>query len=261
LNILSIIFSIFGSYKKKVEYDLILRPQHAYSLLKISEYAKKHGYKTLTILEFGVASGAGLMNLVEISKKLSKTTGVQFKIYGFDTGKGMPKPESYKDHPEYYKQGDFLMDYESLKQHLPNNVELLIGDVKDTLQTFKSKLTKDEPIGFISFDLDYYCSTKSALHVLRFEPLLYLPLTYIYFDDIAEQHHNSFCGELLAIKEFNVENEFRKLEYHRFLENERIFRRCKWIKQIYYFHVLDHPIRNDLSPINCKKTLENPYLR
>jgi hypothetical protein len=68
---------------------------------------------------------------------------------------------------------------------------------------------------------------------------------------------NESCSELLAIKEFNEENELRIIEHHKFFENERIFRRPLWVKQIFYFHVLDHPIRNNKS---TKKAITNPYL-
>lgn len=178
------------------------------------------------------------MNMSQIASELTKSTGVQFKIYGFDTGKGMPLPESYKDHPEYYLEGDFPMNFEALQKNLPKNVELIIGDVRQTLQFFQAKIPPNEPIGFISFDLDYYSSTVSAFEILKYKSELYLPLTYLYFDDIELPNHNHACGELLAIKEFNTNNELRKIEHHRFLENTRIFRRANWIKHIYFFMCL-----------------------
>src|SRR6516225_7599284 len=46
------------------------------------------GIKTVSLVEFGVASGAGLTNIVEIAKKVTRCTGVEFTIYGFDTGQG-----------------------------------------------------------------------------------------------------------------------------------------------------------------------------
>lgn len=261
LNLLSLFYAVFGSYKKKIDYDLILRPHHAYSLLKVAEYAKDNKIETVSLLEFGVASGAGLMNMSQIASELTKSTGVQFKIYGFDTGKGMPPPESYKDHPEYYLEGDFPMNFEALQKNLPKNVELIIGDVRETLQSFQAKISPNEPIGFISFDLDYYSSTVSAFEILKYKSELYLPLTYLYFDDIELPNHNHACGELLAIKEFNKNNELRKIEHHRFLENTRIFRRANWIKHIYFFHVLDHPKRNNLNSKIQKRVLANPYLK
>jgi len=59
---------------------------------------------------------------------------------------------------------------------------------------------------------------------------------------------------------FNRNNELRQIEHHRFLENTRIFRRANWIKHIYFFHVLDHPKRNNLNSKIQKRVLANPYL-
>ena len=261
LNIISLFFWLFGSYRKKIAYDLIVRPQHAFSILKIADQALKHNIRIVTLLEFGVANGAGLMNIAEIARKITKITGVEFKIYGFDTGYGMPKPTSYKDHPEYYLEGDFKMDFDILRNNLPENVSLILGKVEDTLPEFQTNLKSSEPIGFISFDLDYYSSTKTALKILEIDPQFFTPLPYIYFDDIILPNHNNYCGELLAIQEFNNENRYRKIEYHRFLENERIFRKARWIKQIFYFHILDHEIRNNLSPKALKNSILNPYLK
>jgi hypothetical protein len=61
------------------------------------------GIKTVSLVEFGVASGAGLTNIVEIAKKVTRCTGVEFTIYGFDTGQGMPPARDYRDHPELYR--------------------------------------------------------------------------------------------------------------------------------------------------------------
>ena len=69
----------------------------------------------------------------------------------------------------------------------------------------------------------------------------------------------NLCKELPTV-EFNQENKYRKIEHHRFLENERIFRNVIWIKQIYSFHVLDHAIRNNLSNALTSQSIKNPYL-
>ena len=152
------------------------------------------------------------------------------------------------------------MDVETLQSVLPSHVELLIGDVRENMDALLARLSETSPIGFVSFDLDYYSSTKSAFDLLLAQPNLFLPLAYLYFDDITLPNHNSYCGELLAIREFNEEQSLRKIEYHKFLENSRIFRKAKWIKQIYFLHVLDHPTRNDFSVRETKQYIANPYL-
>lgn len=259
LNLISLFVYLFGSYKLKIDYDLIIRQPNAFGILKSAIFAKKLGIRTITLIEFGVAAGAGLLNMAEIARNITKEIGINFKIYGFDTGIGMPPALDYRDHPDLYQCGDFPMNYELLVKNLPDNTNIIIGDISTTIENFIEKLPIDEPIGFVIFDMDYYHSTKIALNIFKNHPLKYLPITVVYLDDIVFEPHNSYCGELLAIHEFNLENEFRKIEFHNFLENERIFRRAMWLKQIYYLHVLDHPTRYDISVNKKKRILENPY--
>ena len=142
------------------------------------------------------------------------------------------------------------------------NTKLLVGNVKETINDFLEKITPEKPIGFVSYDLDYYSSTKDALKILSgVDSQKYLPITYICLDDINLTSHYSYSGELLAVNEFNKENQLRKIEYHKFLENGRIFRRATWIKQIYFLHVLDHPVRHDVKLSERKRYIKNPYLK
>ncbi|MBR9846240.1 MAG: hypothetical protein GYB35_09100 [Algicola sp.] len=53
----------------------------------------------------------------------------------------------------------------------------------------------------------------------------------------------------------------RELSYHRFFENQRIFKNAIWVKQLYYFHVLDHPYRSELKRDRNAYVLDNPYLK
>ena len=121
LNVLALLVSLFGSYRTKIEFDLILRQQHAYALLDIADQAKQLGLKKVSVFEFGVAAGSGLLNIQEIAKNITKITGIEFDIFGFDTGAGMPAPQSHKDHPELYQAGDFPMDFDKLSAKLEAN--------------------------------------------------------------------------------------------------------------------------------------------
>lgn len=261
LNVFSFFIFLFGSFRKKVEYDLILRPYSAFGILQAADKAKEIGLKKITVIEFGVANGAGLMNMIEISKKVTKTTGVEIQIFGFDTAKGMPEPIDFKDHPEYYNTGDYPMNKELLLEKINGEAKIIFGPIKENLDDFKKEISFEAPIGFISIDVDYYSSTKDIFKLLTFEAQYFLPLTYLYFDDISLPHHNSKCGELLAIKEYNEEFDLRNIEYHSFLVNERIFKNADWIKQIYYFHLLDHDYRSNLIRNREVNVLDNPYLK
>lgn len=118
LNIISLFVLVFGSFRRKIFYDLILRPHHAFCILKAADQAKERGFNEINILEFGVAHGSGLMNIIKIAQKITRTTGVKINIYGFDTGEGMPDPLDYRDHPEYYNTGDFPMNRALLEKRL-----------------------------------------------------------------------------------------------------------------------------------------------
>ena len=260
LNVIALFVYVFGSLRKKIAYDLVIRPQHAYGLLNAADQAKLRGFNEVTIIEFGVANGAGLMNLIAIAEKVTKMTGVKIHIYGFDTGEGMPEPIDYRDHPEYYNTGDFPMNKALLEEKIKGKAKIIYGPIKEKISEFISNISEKAPIGFVSIDVDYYSSTKEVLELFKAKAISFLPLTYVYLDDIFMPHHNEKCGELLAISEFNNEQPLRQISYHRFFENQRIFKNANWVKQLYYFHVLDHPYRSELKRNRNTYVLDNPYL-
>src|SRR5207302_19401 len=82
-----------------------------------------------------------------------------------------------------------------------------LGPVSETVPPFLAT-PNFPPIGFISFDLDYYNSTKQAFQIFAGRAEMRLPRIYCYFDDIVFPPwacHNDHVGELLAIREFNQE--------------------------------------------------------
>jgi hypothetical protein len=74
------------------------------------------------------------------------------------------------------------------------------------------------------------------------DPQKYLPTILLYLDDIIDVSNSRFTGELLAIEEFNAAHALRKIDRHRFLRSERVFKNARWIDQVYVLHVLDHPV-------------------
>lgn len=136
LNAIAALVWMFGSYRDRIAFDLVVRPQHAFGILRAADEAKRLGLSTVTLVEFGVASGAGLMNMAYIAERVTLETGVAFKLFGFDTGAGMPAPVDYRDHPEYYQAGDFQMDERELRAVLPASATLVLGDLRDTVPRF-----------------------------------------------------------------------------------------------------------------------------
>jgi hypothetical protein len=260
LNLLSIPVLAFGSYRSKTAWDLVVRQPYAFGVLEAADIALAHGLSAVTLIEVGVASGAGLMNLASIAERVSRETGIRCEVHGFDTGGGMPQPVDYRDHPDLYQSGDFGMDADALRATLPAGTELHLGPLSSTIPDFLERSRASAPIGFVVLDVDYWSSTVDALELFKDKPEQYLPRTVVYVDDIALDGHNSAAGARLAIREFNEATPRRRLEHHAFLENRRIFHRAAWIKQTMFLHVLDHPQRSHVAPVATKRYIENPYL-
>src|SRR6267378_1945182 len=121
LNVLSLFVGIFGNIRQKTAFDLVLRQHNAFSILRAATDAKNSGLGKLCVVEFGVAAGAGFLNMCEIAKRVTESTGVDIEVFGFDTGKGMPKAIDYRDHPDLYREGDFPMDVTQLQKRVPSN--------------------------------------------------------------------------------------------------------------------------------------------
>jgi hypothetical protein len=160
-----------------------------------------------------VATGAGLLNLCHVAKLSSAATGVRIDVVGFDTGRGLPRPQDYRDHPELFQEGDYPMDFEALQKRLPGNGRLVLGPIGETAPKFIKNLNADAPVGFAAVDVDYYSSAKDALKLLTAaDPEKYMPLTLLCLDDITDGFQNQWCGELLAIEEFNNSQQWRTIE-------------------------------------------------
>lgn len=193
------------------------------------------GYKKITAIELGVAGGNGLRDLCVISDYLEKEFEIQIEVIGFDTGVGLPELHDYRDHPEIWHQGEFSMG--NSIDNLPNRAQLILGNVQDTIPLFASEFK--DIIGFVSIDLDLYSSTVSAMPLFEMPAKRYLPATPIYVDDInVSITYNPWCGESLALREFNDSHELRKFE-----EKSYIWR----IPNFHVLHILDHPIRNGVE--------------
>ncbi len=261
LNVISVGVAIFGGLRAKVAFDLIVRRQYAFGLLRAADEARARGIGRLTVVELGVGSGTGFLNLCELVARVTRETGVELRLEGFDTGNGLPPPSDYRDHPELYKEGWFPMEREALVRSLPANARIHFGPVGETIEGFADQLEPDAPLGFAALDVDLYSSAKDALRLFGGSPDAYLPYVTVYVDDLALPTHTRFAGELLAIREFNDEHELRKLDWDWNLANTRVFKHAEWLTHMFKLHVLDHPERADLSPPQTIATLENPYLR
>lgn len=249
LNFASVLVKLFGGFRARVAFDLVERRRYAMPLLQAADYARALGLPRIYVLEFGVAAGAGLVNLAWLGQRVTEETGVEISIIGFDTGTGMPPPVDYRDYPEEFVAGDFpLPDPGALERILPAGVRVVYGPVVETARDFVRTL--DAPIGFAVMDLAYYSSTVQALSVLEGPPDCYLPMTLVYLGAVRIDNANPAVGELCAVREFNQRHALRQIHPFTSLRDKRIFRRAAWLDQIYTLHVLDHPRRSGNDPLN-----------
>jgi hypothetical protein len=229
-------------YRAKLDFDTIDRPHYGHCLLQAALLARKLGHRRISAIEFGVAGGNGLVALERHAQCVRNETGVEIMTYGFDTGSGMPPPLDYRDLPYLWQAGYFEMDLEKLRRRLRFS-KLVLGRVEETVQNFCTR-EDPPPIGFISFDLDYYSSTMKAFQIFSSPHKNLLPRIACYFDDMVgdiDWAYNDFTGELLAIKEFNAANDHMKLapvQGLRFFGSKlpRV-----WHEQVFVAHLFRHP--------------------
>lgn len=264
MNVLSAGIALFGSVKMKIAFDLMVRQQYAFSILHAAEQAKAQGHGEVTVIEFGVASGAGMMNMCGIAKRVSKATGVNIAVVGFDTGKRLPVPVEYRNYPEAHPGDDFSMDMDSLRgalfrfcapEHGKVRSMLRIGDFKETVPGFLVDLPPERPIGFIAVDVDSYSSAKHCLQVLCGPADKYLPRVIIYLDDIGDEYCSPWTGKLLAVDEFNREQPVRKIAPFPMLRSKRLFKNARWIDQIFVAQIYDHATRLVAEERPCSKRI------
>ena len=176
--------------------------------------------------------------------ELEKLFPVKFELYGFDSGEGLPIAKDYRDFPYYFNSRQFAMNVDQLRSHL-KRAEIVIGNVKDTCQTFFDKYNP-APIGCIFNDLDYYSSTRDSFNIFSADNRHFLPRVFMYFDDIIGDNTwlpSEFAGELLAVHEFNFNNSTKKIAANRAMP--AIYPDQWWVNQIYIYHDFDHRRYND----------------
>lgn len=236
--------SRLGSYEQRLRLGAVERPYYGYLVYQAASLAGRLGYREISVLEFGVGGGAGLRNLEEHARQVSRLFPVAIQVYGFDTGVGLPAPVDYRDLPFVWRKGFFRMDAAQLGAEL-KQAKLVLGDVKDTAVDFFERYCP-APIAAIAYDLDFYSSTAAVLGMLDAGEQHYLPRVFCYFDDILgsdTELHSSSIGERLAIHEFNEAHRDIKIDSAYHLLARRVVE--PWFHQIRICHFFRHSRYND----------------
>ena len=218
-------------------------PGYIWGVLQGAALGKILGIERISVIEFGVAGGRGLLAMERTAELVEAKTGIGIDVYGFDTEYGLPKPEDYRDLPNIFFGGQFPMDRSALEKRL-RRAQLKLGLVEETVPNFIE--SNPAPIAFVSIDVDLYSSTMQALKVFEENERLLLPRVLCYFDDILGFTFSDFNGERLAISEFNARYSMRKfspvygLKYY-------VPKQCRgssWPEKFFFLHVFDHVLYN-----------------
>jgi hypothetical protein len=222
-------------------FGLVERPHYAYGVRRATELAARLGHRGVTVVEFGVAGGKGLLALAEHARYYAAATGITVRVVGFDGGDGLPDARDPRDLPYLFGRGFYAMDRERLRARL-GPAELVLGDLARTLPGYladRAETLRAHPVGFIALDLDYYSSTATALDLFRGPGHGHLlPRVTCYLDDLPGTIDR--IGEAAAVAEFNAERSDRAIGRVLGLRAFTPFD-PPWADQIYAHHRLDHP--------------------
>lgn len=225
-----------SSVRKQALWDVVDRPHYLTGILMAADEAKREGVSEISVIEFGVAGGNGLVALEQYAAAVEKETGIKISVYGFDKGSGLPELcGDYRDHPDQWRKGDYWMDEQSLRSRLTPRTALVIGDVRDTVAKFTKEI-QTSPIGFVAIDLDLYSSTMAAFQIFTLPGKQMLRRVPMYFDDLNFVFNHQFSGELRAIDEFNELQDRVKIDIWRGLKNNRPFIEASWLNNMYMAH-------------------------
>ena len=232
-----------GSLDFRLAMGALDRPHYAFGVNRAIYLASKLQQPKVSVIEFGVAEGKGLLVLERYAAELGRRAGIEVEVYGFDTGHGLPAATAdYRDLRYVWKQGAYRMDIAALKSRL-KFAKLVLGNVEETVPEFAR--AGHAPIGFISFDLDYYSATAAAFQIFAGPDSSILPRVICYFDDVVSDGHQLHCdnvGELLAIREFNESQDGRR--FHTLapmgLLNSNVMFPGLWAQQLWVYHRFQH---------------------
>jgi hypothetical protein len=232
------------------------RPYYAHCVWNAAVLGKRLGHSAISVVEFGVAGGNGLVLLEKYAMEVSDELGIEIEVYGFDTAEGLPPPDDYRDMPYYWQPGFYKMDEEALRKRL-THAKLVLGDIRETSKTFFEEY-KPAPLAAVFHDMDFYSATKAGLEMFHADERYRLPRIFCFFDDIFGDELtlcSDFTGERLAINEFNQINETKKISRAYYLDLWQVF---PGSPHIFIFHDFAHSRYNDFVGVPNQQLPLNP---
>lgn len=195
---------------KKFDYEngfyLTTEPYRLGNILAHYELYKKILNLPGDVIELGVFKGASLIQFATFRELLENEKSR--RIVGFDVFGKFPQPEFIKSDKQFVDEwnkqhtGEFLNKeelYKSLKLKGMNNVELVAGDISETIDEYLA-INPHTRISLLHIDVDIYESTKIGLSKLINRVV---KGGVIIFDDYA-----TIEGETVAVDEFLSDKEY-----------------------------------------------------
>jgi hypothetical protein len=220
-------------------WDISPRPQYLLGLVTAAAQAKLQGESAFAAFEFGVAGGYGFLAMQQDAEAVSRETGIDIRLFGFDTGSGLPDLiGDHRDHPDAWLPGDYPMEPEKLRAKLTSRSTLVLGNVAETVPGFFAQHAPP-PIGFVSIDLDLYSGSRAALEIFETRGRRMLWHVPMYLDDIDMFHTHAKGGELLAVHEFNQKSSRVFIDRWRGVKAVRPFPEAPYLDRLFIAHDLE----------------------
>src|SRR5919198_1046043 len=84
-----------------------MRPAYLWGALHGAHLAKTLGIPAISLIEFGVGGGDGLIALEMIADRIERALDIRTAVYGFDTGGGRPPPAGVRACSNFFSPGDY----------------------------------------------------------------------------------------------------------------------------------------------------------
>src|ERR1035437_6075365 len=104
-----------GGVELRVRHGIFSRPHYAYGVYSAADLARRLELPAITVAEFGVAGGLGLLALEKVAAEVAGHLGVAIHVVGFDGGQGMPEAVDHRDLPHVWGKGFYAMDERQLR--------------------------------------------------------------------------------------------------------------------------------------------------
>src|SRR5215831_18077793 len=100
----------FMPFSLKCALDAFPRPYYAYGVVQAARLAQKLDIKEIAVIEFGVGTGRGLIELESLQEQITGQFDVALRVFRFDLGDGLPAPKDVRDCPYLFRRGLYRME-------------------------------------------------------------------------------------------------------------------------------------------------------